>query len=149
MSSALSEPTGRHAPSPAVPAPAQDTSVGELVKEASTHLSTLMRSEIELAKIEVTATAKRAGISIALFALAGVVVLFSLTFAFVGLAEGLHAAGFYRWAAYLIVWGILLVIAAIAGLVGFLLIKRLRKPERTLATVKDTAAWAKHPTKAS
>ncbi|MDT4951365.1 MAG: hypothetical protein QOJ37_3960, partial [Pseudonocardiales bacterium] len=46
-------PTGRHAAEP---------SLGELVSEASTHLSTLIRSEIELAKLELRSSVKNGGV---------------------------------------------------------------------------------------
>ncbi|HEX3812202.1 MAG TPA: phage holin family protein [Mycobacteriales bacterium] len=135
----------RNAAAPAIQP--EDPSVGDLVKDASTHMSTLIRSEIELAKTELMGTVKKAGISIALFVVAAAVLLFSLTFAFIGLAEGIHALGLYRWASYLTVFGLLVLIAALAGFIGFRLIKRVSKPERTMTTVKDTASWAKHPTK--
>lgn len=142
-------PRFRGAPEPATvseldtTAQSEQESVGDLVREASIQLSTLVRSEIELAKTELTASAKRAGISGALFGGAGAVVLFSLTFGLIALAEGLHAVGLYRWLAYLTVWGFLLLLAGAAALVGRLLIKRVNKPERTITTVKETAAWAR------
>lgn len=120
-----------------------EPSVGDLVKDASTHMSTLVRNEIELAKTELTSTVKKAAIGGALFVVAAVILLYSLTFGLIAAAEGLHAGGFPRWASYLIVWGALVLIAAIAALVGILLVKRMKKPERTLSTVKETAAWAK------
>jgi hypothetical protein len=123
-----------------------EPSIGELAREASTHFSTLVRSEIELAKLEVTATAKRAGIGGVFFAVAAVILVFSLTFGFIALAEGLVVVGLWRWLAYLTVFGFFVILAAVCAVVGLMLVKRVGKPERTLTTVKDTAAWAKHPT---
>ena len=48
----------------------QDESLGELVARASDHISTLVRSEIELAKAELTFNARRAGTAAGLFAAA-------------------------------------------------------------------------------
>ncbi|MDT7556257.1 MAG: hypothetical protein QOI68_727, partial [Pseudonocardiales bacterium] len=44
------------------------------------------------------------------------------------------------WAAYLVVFGIMLVVAGLAGLIGFLRVRKIHAPERTISTVKDTAA---------
>ena len=43
-------------------------SIGGLVKDATSHMSTLVRAEVELAKAEIVGEAKKAGISAALFA---------------------------------------------------------------------------------
>jgi uncharacterized membrane protein YqjE len=131
------------------PRPARQPSVGDLVQDASEQISTLVRAEIELAKAELGATAKRGGIGAALFGTAAVMLLLSLPFAFVALAEGLVSAGMWRWLAYLIVMFLFWAIAIAAAVLGWRAIRRLRKPERTLATVKDTARWARHPTSAS
>jgi hypothetical protein len=114
-----------------------EASFGELVKDATEQLSTLVRSEIELAKLEITATAKRAGLGGAMFGAAGVVLLLALPFLFVALAEGLVAAGVWRWLAYLIVFVLFLIIAGVLVLIGLRLVRRISKPERTISTVKE------------
>ena len=122
-------------------------SVGELVRRASEHVSTLVRGEIELAKTELSGSVKRAGVGGGLLAAAAVVLLFSVPFLFVVLAEVLVEVGLPRWLAYLIVWVLFLLIAAVLALLGRRSLKKVRKPERTMETVKDTAAWARHPTR--
>ena len=52
-----------------------------------------MHSEIELAKLELRSSVKNAGVGVGLFAAAAVVLVFSLTFGFFALAEGLNALG--------------------------------------------------------
>ena len=131
-----------------VQSPDDQPSVGELVRQASEHASTLVRAEVELAKAELSDTVKRGGIGGGLLAAAGVIALFSVPFLFVVLAEGLVAIGLWRWLSYLIVWVLFLLIAGVLALVGRAQLKKVRKPERTLETVKDTAAWARHPTSA-
>jgi hypothetical protein len=123
-------------------------SVGELVRGASEQMSALIRAEIELAKAELSATAKRAGVGAGFITAAGVIALLSLPFLFVTLAEVLVAVGLPRWSAYLIVWGLFMISAVALGLLGVRLVRRLRKPERTIETVKETARWARHPTAA-
>jgi hypothetical protein len=124
---------------PAIAADGQrpEATFGELVREATEQMSTLVRSEIELAKLEITATAKRAGIGGALFGAAAVVLLLALPFLFVALAEGLVAAGLWRWLSYLIVFVLFLVIAGVLVLIGMRLVKKIKPPERTISTVKD------------
>ena len=126
--------------------PDEQPSVGELVRQASEHISTLVRGEIELAKAEVSGSVKRAGIGGGMLAAAAAVLLFSVPFLFVMLAEVLVAIGLWRWLSYLIVWVFFLLIAGVLALIGRSQLKKVRKPERTMETVKETAAWARHPT---
>jgi len=126
--------------------PDEQPSVGELVRRASEHVSTLVRGEIELAKAELSSSVKRAGIGGGMLTAAGAVLLLSLPFLFVVLAEVLVAIGLWRWLSYLVVWVLFLLVAGVLALIGRAQLKKVRKPERTLETVKDTAAWARHPT---
>jgi uncharacterized membrane protein YqjE len=131
-----------------VESPDQQPSVGELVRRASEHVSTLVRAEVELAKTELSTTVKRAGVGGGMLAAAAVVLLFSVPFLFVVIAEVLVAIGLPRWLSYLIVWVFFLIIAAVLALLGRRQLKKMSKPERTLRTAKDTASWARHPTTA-
>ena len=114
----------------------QEPSIGELVQSAMADVSTLIRSEIELAKAEIGRSAKKAGLSVALFAVAGVLLAFAGIYLFVTIAEAI-ALGLPRWAAYLIVTVFLVVVAAIAGLIGLRTLKRLDRPERTMESLRE------------
>ena len=115
-----------------------EASFGELVRDATEQVSTLLRAEIELAKLELSATVKRAGLGGALFGVAGFVLLLSIPFLFVALAEGLvEIFGGWRWAAYLIVFGLFALVAGLMVLIGIRSLKKIRKPERTLSTVRE------------
>ena len=129
-----------------VESPDPQPSVGELVRRASENVSTLFRAEIELAKAELSTTVKRAGVGGGMLAAAAVILLFSVPFLFVVIAEVLVAVGLPRWLSYLIVWVLFLLIAGVLALIGRSQLKKMRKPERTIKTAKDTAAWARHPT---
>ncbi len=122
-------------------------SVGELVRSASEHASTLFRAEVELAKAELSDSVKRAGTGGGLLAGAAGVVLLSLPFLFITFAELLVWFGVVRWLAYLIVWVFFLIVAVVLALLGRRSLRKVRKPERTMETVKDTAEWARHPTR--
>ena len=129
-----------HSVSPAprdATAGAEEPSVGTLVQSAMADISTLVRSEIELAKAEVGKSAKKAGIGAGAFGAAGVVLAYSGLFFGIGLAEFLTWLGIERWISYAIVWFLLVLLAGVAALVGRRFIKKIEKPERTIETLSD------------
>jgi hypothetical protein len=119
---------------PAVPA---EPSVGTLVQSAMADVSTLIRGEVELAKTEISKSAKKAGIGAGAFGAAGVVLAFSAFFFFIALAEFITWLGLVRWLSYLIVWFALVLVAGLAALIGLRTIKKIEKPERTIESLKD------------
>ena len=119
---------------------AEEPSVGSLVQSAMADVSTLIRSEIELAKAEVGRSAKKAGIGAGAFGAAGALLFFSGIFLFVTIAEFLTWLGLERWISYLIVWVLLLLLAGIAALVGRRSLKKIEKPERTIETLRNHVA---------
>ncbi len=128
------------------PAHAAEPSIGQLVSEASESLSTIIRGEIELAKLELRSSVKNAGVGVGMFAAAGVLLVFSLTFGLIALAEGLIAIGLYRWLGYLIVFVALLAIIGALVFLGVRKVKRVKAPQRTIDTSRDTVAYLKsHP----
>ena len=125
---------------------AADPSLGDLVKEASESVSTIVRGEIELAKIELKSSFKNAGVGVGAFVAAATMLFFAALFGLVALAEGITAAGIWRWASYLIVFGLLSVVAGMAALIGWKKVKRVKAPQRTIETGRDTVAYLKtHP----
>ncbi len=128
------------------PRHASEPSLGELMAEASKSMSTIIHGEIELAKLELRSTVKNAGVGIGMFAAAAVLLVFSLTFGLIALAEGFIAMGLWRWAGYLAVFVLMLVVIGLLVLVGIKKVKRVKAPQRTIATGKDTVAYLKsHP----
>jgi hypothetical protein len=117
-----------------------ESSVGTLVQSAMADMSTLVRAEIELAKAELGKSAKKAGVGAGAFGAAAVVLAFSGFFFGIALAEFLTWLGLERWISYLIVWFLLVLLAAIAALIGRRIVKRIEKPERTLETLHDLPA---------
>lgn len=124
-----------------------EPSIGSLVSAASRDVSTLIRAEVELAKTEVVDEVKTAAKGAAMFIVAAILGFFLLVMLLLAFAEGLIALGLPRWAGYLVVAGVLLLTAGILALIGRNALKKLKAPERTIETTKDTLAWAKHPTK--
>jgi uncharacterized membrane protein YqjE len=119
--------------------PASEQSIGELVKEATSHVSTLVRAEVELARAEVTGEVKKGLQGSIFFIVALVIVLFSLFFFFFTLAELFNYLGLSRVASFAIVFGIMIVMAAVSALLGYLRVRKIRKPERTISSLKDSA----------
>lgn len=116
-----------------------DPSIGELVRDATTQVSTLVRAEVELAKAEITRDVKKGLTGSVFFILALVVLLYSTFFMFFFLAELLDT-WVWRWAAFLIVFVLMLVTTAVLGLLGYLRVRRIRGPQETIASVKETTA---------
>ncbi len=116
---------------------AGEPSVGALVQSAMADVSTLIRSEIELAKAEVGRSAKKAGIGAGALGAAAALLFFSGIFLFVTIAELLTWLGLIRWVSYLIVWLLLVLLAGVAALIGRRSLKKIEKPERTMETLRD------------
>lgn len=125
--------------SPDHPGHGAEPSLGELVRDAATHFSTLFRSELELAKAEVTAEVRK-GVKGSIFFIAALsILLFSLFFLFIAVAEVL-AVWLPRWAGFSIVFALMLAAAAVFALLGWRRVRSIRKPERTISSVRDTGA---------
>lgn len=116
-----------------------DPSIGELVKDATAQVSTLLRAEVELARSEITRDVKKGLTGSVYFILALVVLVYSTFFMFFFLAELLDT-WLYRWAAFLIVFVLMLVVTAVFGLIGYLKVRRIRGPQQTIESVKETTA---------
>ena len=121
----------------------REQSIGALAKDVTTHLSSLVRAEVELAKAEVTAEVKKGVQGSIFFIVALVIVLFSLFFLFFALGEVL-AIWLPRSAAFGIVFGIMLLTAALFGLLGYLRVRKIRKPERTISSLRESAQVLAH-----
>ncbi|MDY5784963.1 phage holin family protein [Corynebacterium sp.] len=115
--------------------PGQD-SLGTLVSNATEQVSTLVRSEIELAKAEVVGEVKKGALGGGLLAGAGVIALYSTFFFFLFVAA-LLAQWMPWWAAFLIVFLAMIAVAGILALVAFKKIKAMRAPEKTISSVNE------------
>jgi uncharacterized membrane protein YqjE len=132
--------TGAHvAPEPV----SDERSLGEIVSDVASDLSTLIKQEMELAKTEMKDEAKKAGKGAGLLGGAGlagymVLLFLSLTVVF-ALDEGLPL-----WAAALIVTAVWAVIAAVLAVTGRSALRRINPQlPKTRQTLKEDAAWAR------
>ena len=108
-------PTGRPAPEER----AGTTSLGDLLGEVTSDISTLFRQEVELAKAELTVSAKKAGKGAGMFGGAGLTGLFALLFLSLATMWGLGSLIGYGWSS--------LIIAVVYAVVALVLFLRGRK----------------------
>jgi membrane protein len=122
----------------------RDRPTGELVKDLSTQVSTLVRQELELAKVELTAKGKQAGIGAGLFGGAGLFALYGVG-ALVATAILALATAVAAWLAALIVAVVLLAVAGAMALMGKARTQRAVPPvpEQAVATVKEDVRYTK------
>jgi hypothetical protein len=119
---------------------AEDRTLGQLVAEASRDLSELVRHEVALAKAEIKVSAKEGATVGGLFGAAGYFAFAASILIFIAAAYGLMEAGLQAWAAFLIVAGVLLLLAALLALIGRARTRKIGPPERTIRTTKETIA---------
>jgi uncharacterized membrane protein YqjE len=120
-----------------------DRSLGDLFSELTSELRTLVRQELELAKIEMSRKASR----------------LAKDFAFLALGGAIAYAGFLVLLSMLVIalayaiplWLSALLVGALTAGIGYFLIERGRarlkqediKPEQTIETLKEDKEWAK------
>ena len=122
-----------------------EQTLGALFATASRDLSSLVRSEIELAKAEIRVDVKNGATGGAMFGAAGFLALLAVILLSIAAAYGLVALGLHPGWAFLIVAGAYLLLAALLGLIGKKAISRVGPPERTIRTSKDTASFLRSP----
>jgi ABC-type multidrug transport system permease subunit len=81
------------------------------------------------------------------FLTAAVLLVFSVTFGFIALAEGLVAAHIWRWLAYLIVFLFFVLVAGALVFLGVRKVKRVKGAPRTIATSKETVDYLRTNTR--
>ena len=116
-----------------------DPTIGRLVTDASRDISTLISKEIQLAKSELKLSVRMGGISIAMFAAAAFVAVLGVIMLSVAFAYFLNWNGEgldLHWA-FLIVFVVYVLIAALLGYLGLRKIKKVGPPEKAIAQGKQ------------
>ena len=117
-----------------------DPTIGKLVSDASRDVSSLIRSEIELAKTELQLSVKAGGTGIALFAAAAFFALMALIMLSVAFAYFLNWNGEgldLHWA-FTVVFAVYLLVAALLAFIGVRKVKKVRGPEKAIAQANET-----------
>jgi hypothetical protein len=120
----------------------EEPTIGKLVTDASRDISTLISQEIQLAKSELKVSFKAGGTGAGLFAGAAFLVLLAIIMFSVFLAYLIHWNGEgldLHWA-FLIVFALYLLIAALLGYLGVRKVRQVRGPERAIAQAQETKA---------
>ena len=111
-----------------------EPTIGRLVTDASRDISSLITQEIQLAKSELKVSVKAGGVGIGLFAAAGFVAVLAIIMLSVAFAYLIHWNGdglALQWA-FLIVFGVYLVVAALLGFVGYRKFKQVGPPDKAI-----------------
>ena len=134
---------GVSAPSDPTKPKEPDKSLGELFGDLSSEFSELLRTQVELAKVEVRTEAKKMGRTAGVFggaAVAGYMALVLLSFAAAWALENVIDAGL----AFFIVGAVYAIVAAVFYVNGR---KRMQEvnvvPQQAVASVKEDVEWAR------
>jgi uncharacterized membrane protein YqjE len=112
------------------------------VAELGRLYATAARQEVEEGLNHLKVAAIFFGITVALLAVAIMVLVFMLVSALAA------ATGLPLWAAALIVLSVVLVLATVFGWLGYRRVQKARlMPEETIAAAKEDLEWAQHWTK--
>ena len=121
-----------------------DLAVGDIIKNITDDVKLLVQDQVELAKAELTPAAKKGGTGLGLFGVAGYFALSASILLYFAAAYGLvEGAGLAAWLSFLIVAVALLLIAGILGGIGFLVVRKIKGPDRTIAQAKQSVAEVK------
>ena len=111
-----------------------DPTLGKLVMDAQRDISTLISQEIALAKSEIKVSVRHGGLGIGLFAGAAFLGLLAVIMLSVAIAYFIHWNGSgldLHWA-FLIVFGLYVLIAALLAYIGLRQVKQVKAPERAI-----------------
>jgi len=119
-----------------------EATLGELFGEMTQNVTTLLRKEIELAKLEAREEVSRVGRGAGMFAGAGLAAWLTLLFLSLGLAWLLDQAMNTALAFVIVgvVWG---VVGAVLALRGKSEMKNVKPLPETVETLKEDVQWAK------
>ena len=115
--------------------------LGELFSELAKETATLVRHEVELAKVEMAQKAKSAGYDVAQVAVGSIVAYFGALALLAAVVFGL-AEVMPLWASALVVG---LAILAVGGVLAFFGVRALQRldpaPRQTLRTLRENKQW--------
>ena len=125
------------------PLGADEPTIGKLVVDASRDVSSLIQSEIALAKSELKVSVTAGGISIVLFGAAAFLGLLAIIMLSVAFAHFIAMTGLDLAWCFLIVFGAYVLVAGILGLVGVRKIKQVKPPEKAIFQAKESRSLLK------
>jgi len=119
---------------------AETSSLGDLLGEVTRDMSTLMRQEVELAKVELKQSAARAGKGSGMLAGSGVAGHFALLFLSLALWWALGSVMGLGWSgvAVAVIWGLVAAVLAAKGRKELKAIKGMPQTTETLQEIPAT-----------
>ncbi|MEU2395270.1 phage holin family protein [Streptomyces sp. NPDC007369] len=117
-----------------------ERTLGQLVASATAEMSALVHDEIALAKAELREDVRRGATGGIAISIAGVFALFSLPVLSFAAAYGIHNLGLGLAWSFLIVGVAFLLLAGLLALISVSKFKKVKPPEKSIASVKETAA---------
>jgi uncharacterized membrane protein YcjF (UPF0283 family) len=114
-----------------------EPTIGKLVADASRDVSSLVRSEIALAKSELKVSVKAGGIGAALFAVAALLGVLAIIMLSVAIAYFIHMTGLHLAWCFLIVFLLYILLAGLLALVGLRKVKQVKAPERAIHQAQE------------
>jgi uncharacterized membrane protein YqjE len=126
---------------------ASDRSISVILQDVLRNLQSIVRSEVRLAKTEVREELTKVKPAIMLLAIGAVCGLFCILFLLLTSMYAL-ALALPLWASAFVVAVVLLIIAAITLKTGQKRMEHVHPvPDRTIASMKENAEWARQQTK--
>jgi uncharacterized membrane protein YqjE len=121
-----------------------DQQIGDLVRQLSEQIPSLVRKELQLAQLEMTEKGKRAAIGAGLFGGAGIVALYGVG-AVIAAVILLLATAVAAWLSALIVAVVLLAAGGISALIGKKQVQRAvpPRPEQAIQSTKRDVDYVK------
>ena len=119
------------------PVQVEEPTIGKLVVDASRDVSSLLRSEIALAKSELKVSVKAGGIGLALFGVAAFLGLLAIIMLSVAIAYFIAFTGLDLAWCFLLVFVLYVAIAGLLALIGIRKVKQVKAPEQTIAAMKS------------
>jgi uncharacterized membrane protein YqjE len=124
-------------------APVEEQSLGSILSRISSDVSTLVRKELDLAKLELRDEGKKAGKTAGMFGGAALAGWMAALFLSLTIMWALDNVMDVTWAA-LIVFALWAIAAAVLAANGRQQAKAINAvPEQTVATIKEDAQWLK------
>lgn len=117
-----------------------DRSLGQLVAVATAEMSALVHDEIALAKAEVRQDVKRGVTGSVVIIIAGVLFLFAIPVLSFAAAYGIHYLGLGLAWSFLVTGVGFMLLAALLALFAVAKFKKVKPPEKSIASAKQTAA---------
>jgi uncharacterized membrane protein YqjE len=125
----------------------QEPSIADLIRTTIRDSQELVRTEIALAKAELQGAARRMAYGAAMLTGAAIAAVVAIVFLLTAVAWALPAAlGWPAWSGFAAVGGVVLLLAAVLGLMGRSRLAATPRMPLTATTLKENMEWTRSRT---